>query len=325
MKELWLIDDGKKWDSVKENVKNAIELGFTGVAVRDEFRERVKRLGNIEVEGVQIFRIKSADDQEKAIEIARSRSRVFLDFDDWKIIPLENIIAMKSSGKIIAIVRDVEEAETALTTLESGADGIAVYPKSRDELMQFTEIAEDQRNVILSKARITEIRKLGMGDRVCIDTISLMEVGEGMLIGNSAGFMFLVASESEESEYVSSRPFRVNAGSVNAYVKVGEKTRYLSELRAGDEIEIVRFDGNTRKSFVGRVKIEKRPMILLKAENEAGKGSVILQNAETIKLVNSNGEHVSVAELKEGDEILVYLGEKARHFGIAVEESIIEG
>ena len=66
-------------------------------------------------------------------------------------------------------------------------------------------------------------------------------------------------------------------------------------------------------------------MILLKAENEAGKGSVILQNAETIKLVNSNGEHVSVAELKEGDEILVYLGEKARHFGIAVEESIIEG
>ncbi len=325
MKELWLIDDGKVWESVKENAKNAIELGFTGIAVRDEFIERVRRLGNIEVESIQIFKIKSSEDQERAIEVAKSRSRVFLDFEDWKIIPLENIIAMKTSGKIIAIVRDAEEAETALTTLESGADGIAVYSKSRNELREFTRVIENQKSVKLAKARITEIRKLGMGDRVCVDTISLMEVGEGMLVGNSAGFMFLVASESEESEYVSSRPFRVNAGSVNAYVKVGERTRYLSELKSGDEVEIVRFDGKVKKSFIGRIKVEKRPMILVRAKNESGEGSVILQNAETIKLINPDGKHVSVTELREGDEILVYLGEKARHFGIAVEESIIEG
>ncbi|MCD6203027.1 MAG: hypothetical protein J7I99_01530, partial [Methanophagales archaeon] len=33
---------------------------------------------------------------------------------------------------------------------------------------------------------------------------------------------------------------------------------------------------------------------------------------------------ISVVELKEGDEVLVHLTESARHFGIAVEETVIE-
>lgn len=325
MKELWLIDDGRIWDAVKENIINAIELGFTGVAVRGEFVDRAKKLGNIEVEVAEITKIKSAEDQERVAEMSKSGERIFLDFEDWKVIPLENIIAMKGDGKIIAIVRDADEAETVLTTLEAGADGIAIFPMEREEMMEFSGVIEGRKNVELLAAKIVEIRKLGMGDRVCIDTITLMEVGEGMLVGNKAEFMFLIGSESEESEYVSSRPFRVNAGSVNAYIKAGDRTKYLSELKSGEEVEIVRFDGRTRKSFVGRVKIEKRPMVLIRARADGQEGTVILQNAETIKLVNPAGRHVSVSELKKGDEVLVYIGERARHFGIAVEESIIEG
>ena len=325
MKELWLIDDGRIWDAVKENIINAIELGFTGVAVREEFEKRKKKLGNIEVEVAEITKIKSAEDQERVAEMSKSGERIFLDFEDWKVIPLENIIAMKGDGKIIAIVRDADEAETVLTTLEAGADGIAIFPMEREEMMEFSGVIEGRKNVELLAAKIVEIRKLGMGDRVCIDTITLMEVGEGMLVGNKAEFMFLIGSESEESEYVSSRPFRVNAGSVNAYIKAGDRTKYLSELKSGEEVEIVRFDGRTRKSFVGRVKIEKRPMVLIRARADGQEGTVILQNAETIKLVNPAGRHVSVSELKKGDEVLVYIGERARHFGIAVEESIIEG
>jgi 3-dehydroquinate synthase II len=151
-----------------------------------------------------------------------------------------------------------------------------------------------------------------------------MSVGEGMLVGNKAGFMFLIASESEESEYVASRPFRVNAGSVNAYLKVGDRTRYLAELKAGEEIEIVRFDGNVRKSYVGRVKIERRPLLLIVAEADGIDGSVIVQNAETIKLINPEGRHVPVSELKAGDEVLVWVGEKARHFGVKVDEFVVE-
>lgn len=325
MKEIWLIDSGENWDEVKENLKNAIELGFTGVALKKEFFEKAKKLGKIEVDEPRIVKIKDALDVDKIISESEAKERIFIDFENWRIIPLENLIAMKRKAKIIPVVDDVEDAKVMLQTLEKGADGIAVTPRSRDELAKFKNLVEEGEKLDLREATITEIKKLGMGDRVCVDTITLMSVGEGMLVGNTAEMLFLVASESEESEYVASRPFRVNAGSVNAYIKVGDKTRYLSELRAGDEVEIVRYDGRTRKSYVGRVKIEKRPMILIKAKVDGIVGSIVLQNAETIKLVNGEGKHVSVTDLKEGDKVLVYIGEKARHFGVKVEESIIEG
>lgn len=320
MKEIWLLADGDEWEEVKASLRDAIEIGFDGAIVKSEFVEKAKKLGKINLFPLEeLLEIRSASDQQKALvkEVA------LLKFSDWKVIPLENIVAMKK-GKAIVIVENFEDASLALTTLEKGADGIAVKG-SREELRKYFEIVKErEKKLNLIRAKVREIRPLGLGDRVCIDTISLMSLGEGMLVGNKASFMFLVASESEESEYVASRPFRVNAGSVNAYLKVGEKTKYLSELKAGDEVEIVKFDGSVRKSYVGRVKIEKRPMILITAEVNGLNGSVILQNAETIKLVNPEGKHISVAELKEGNEVLVWIGEKGRHFGVSVEEFIIE-
>ncbi len=333
MKEVWLLALGENWEEEKEKIKNAIEIGFTGVVVRDDFLEKAKKLGRIKVfglgeseDGKAVFvDISSAEDQQKAVELSEKYDYIFLSFSDWKIIPLENLIAMKKKAKLIAIVKDFDEAKVVLTTLEKGADGIAIDESRRDVMRKYYELASGERGYVeLKKAKIVEIKPLGVGDRVCIDTVTLMSVGEGMLVGNKAGFMFLVASESEESEYVASRPFRVNAGSVNAYIKVGNKTKYLAELKAGDEVELVNYRGETRKSYVGRVKIEKRPLILIRAVTNGEEGTVILQNAETIKLVNPEGKHVSVANLKEGDEVLVWLGEKARHFGVGIEEFIIE-
>lgn len=177
----------------------------------------------------------------------------------------------------------------------------------------------------LKSATITRLEPVGSGDRVCVDTCSIMDIGEGMLIGSYSQGLFLVHSESLESEYVESRPFRVNAGPVHAYVMTpGHKTKYLSELEAGDEVLVVDKDGKTRPAIVGRVKIEKRPLLLVEAEYEGMKLRTLLQNAETIRLVTEKGEPVSVSELKEGDKILVYVEEAARHFGMAIKEAIIE-
>ncbi|PSP52478.1 3-dehydroquinate synthase II, partial [Halobacteriales archaeon QH_3_68_24] len=44
---------------------------------------------------------------------------------------------------------------------------------------------------------------------------------------------------------------------------------------------------------------------------------------ETIKVATSEGRK-AVTELAEGDEMLVYYEDTARHFGEAVDESIIE-
>lgn len=53
----------------------------------------------------------------------------------------------------------------------------------------------------------------------------------------------------------------------------------------------------------------------------------IVQNAETIHLVREDGEPVSVVDLKPGDKVLAYVETeegKGRHFGMEVEETIVE-
>ena len=60
-------------------------------------------------------------------------------------------------------------------------------------------------------------------------------------------------------------------------------------------------------------------------ETEEGVDRVetLLQNAETIKVATREGRK-AVTDLEVGDEMLVYYEDTARHFGEAVEESIIE-
>ncbi|MEM4246534.1 MAG: 3-dehydroquinate synthase II, partial [Candidatus Bathyarchaeia archaeon] len=169
------------------------------------------------------------------------------------------------------------------------------------------------------------LKQLGLGDRVCIDTCSMLNIGEGMLIGNQSSCLFLIHSETIESEYAASRPFRVNAGTVSSYVlKPGEKTQYLSELKAGDEVLIVNRMGETSVGNVGRVKIEMRPQILIEATYRGKVFKVILQHAETIHLVTKEGSK-SVVDLKPRDKVLIRYQEGGRHFGMLVpEEMVIE-
>ncbi len=266
-----------------------------------------------------------------AVDLSDYCNYVIVIGKDWRIIPLENIIAelQKKEAKIIAGVQSAEEARTALQTLEHGADGVLLDTSDPSEIKRVVEIREESAmgRIPLTYARVTNVKELEMGDRVCVDTCSLMTRGEGMLIGSQSFALFLVHSESEESPYVAARPFRVNAGAVHAYILVGDKTRYLSELSSGDDVLVVNADGVARKTVIGRVKIEKRPLMLVEAEVDTPDGkkrcSIILQNAETIKLMGKDGP-VSVVELSEGDEVLVHLTEAARHFGTAVEEAVIE-
>jgi len=120
----------------------------------------------------------------------------------------------------------------------------------------------------------------------------------------------------------------VNAGAVHAYARTpGGETKYLSELGSGDEVQVVDTDGNTRETVVGRSKIEKRPMFRVQAEverdGEVDRIETLLQNAETIKVATDEGR-TAVTDLEEGDSVLVHYEPVARHFGEAVEESIIE-
>lgn len=247
---------------------------------------------------------------------------------DWKVIPLENLIAelQNQKVKIIFGVKNAEEAKLALQTLEIGADGVLLDSADPTEIKDTIQLVRELENetIGLEPAVVTRVEPLGMGDRVCVDTCNLMQRGEGMLIGSQASGMFLINSESDESPYVAARPFRVNAGAVHSYIKIGEKTRYLSELQAGDKVIIVNSKGKQREGIVGRVKIESRPLMLVEAKAKDRTLTTILQNAETIKLVGKDGTPISVTKLSKGNEILVCREEGARHFGKRIDETIIE-
>lgn len=267
--------------------------------------------------------------EQLAVELGKIVDYIILIATDWTIIPLENIIAdlQKESVKIIAAVKNSEDAKVAMETLEIGTDGVIFEPEEFSQIKDIANLVESlsREKYELKEATITNVKPLGSGDRVCVDTTSMMQPGEGMLIGSYSKALFLVHSESLESEYVASRPFRVNAGPVQAYVMVpGNKTRYLAELKAGDEVLIVNAEGETRTAYVGRSKIEKRPLLLVEAEYEGTVIRTLLQNAETIRIVDSDNNPISVAELKVGDKVKVYIETSARHFGIAIDETIIE-
>lgn len=267
--------------------------------------------------------------EQLAVKLGSIVDYIILVGTDWTVIPLENIIAdlQKVDVEIIAAVADKDGAKLALETLEHGTDGVVF---EANDFALIKEIAQEVDNASRTKyelktATLTNVKPLGSGDRVCVDTTDMMKPGEGMLIGSYSKSMFLVHSESLESEYVASRPFRVNAGPVQAYVMVpGNKTRYLSELVAGDEVLIVNTEGETRTAYVGRSKIERRPLILIEAEYKGNTIRTLLQNAETIRIVDAENNPLSVADAKPGDKVKVFIEKSARHFGIAIDETIIE-
>ena len=101
--------------------------------------------------------------------------------------------------------------------------------------------AERPGMAMLEAVRVARVVDAGVGDRACVDLTERLSPGEGMLVGNFARALFLVHSECLDAEgYVNARPFRVNAGAVHAYcLAAGDRTAYLSELRAGARVAVV--------------------------------------------------------------------------------------
>ncbi|MGA9171640.1 MAG: 3-dehydroquinate synthase II [Nitrososphaeraceae archaeon] len=273
-------------------------------------------------------KVLSNDDITEIAQAAESGSEiVVVEAFDWKIIPLENIIAKlhKSRTKIYATAKNANEVRIMFGVLELGVDGVILSTNNVNEVNQSRQYLE---NMVfpIETAKIIDIKDVGMGERVCVDTVSMLRTGEGMLIGSRSNFMFLVHNESVGSSFTSPRPFRVNAGAVYCYTITPDgNTKYLSEIESGTEILIVNKEGTSRRATVGRAKIETRPLRLIRAEIGNEIGTVILQNAETIRFITDNGNLIPVTELKLGDEVLAYTKmPSGRHFGLEVKEFIVE-
>ena len=330
MKQVWL--DCRNWK--KDLVTTAIESGVDAVLVNSGDVGKVRALGLITVisdaddsdrklgRDVLEITIKNKQDEESVAALVKETAIV--ESEDWTIIPLENIIAQ--GAKVVFPVTSKEEAGVALTILEKGVWGVLIRTDNPAVVKEITSFAKGiGSQLAIREFTIKDVQKVSMGDRVCIDTITDMKPGEGMLIGNYSNAFFLVHSESVENPYVEPRPFRVNAGAVHAYILMpGGKTKYLDELQTGDEVLIVNSRGKSFVSTVGRLKIEKRPMLNIVADVGDKEVSLILQNAETIRLTRPSGEPISVVKLSKGDKVLGYTEEGGRHFGFKIKETIKE-
>lgn len=272
--------------------------------------------------------LSNADIESMLADAAAGLDFVIVDVDDWKIIPLENAIAKLHDvdTRIMVVAQTAREARKMFSILDIGVDAVILETSSADEVS--AALAYLERSTFnMVPARVTTIRETGNGERVCVDTTSILKMGEGLLVGNRSNFSFLIHNESVGSSFTSPRPFRVNAGAVHCYtISPSGNTLYLSELEGGSEVLAVLTDGRSRRVTVGRSKIESRPMLFVGASTDMESGGVIVQNAETIRFVRPDGELVSVTHLKEGDQIMVHATPAAgRHFGMRVEgEYILE-
>jgi 3-dehydroquinate synthase II len=267
--------------------------------------------------------VREKKDEEEIVHLSLSR-KVVVRGGDWTIIPLENLLSR--TRNLFLEVTTLKEGQTALAILEKGVDGVVLNNPDPQEVRQIIRsLKGENERFELYPTRVKRVEPLGLGDRVCVDTCSSMIPGEGMLVGNSSQSLFLVHSESVENPFVNPRPFRVNAGPVHAYLRMADgKTKYLSEVRGGDQALVVNYEGKSYPAVVGRAKVERRPLALVEAEGNGQIHSAILQNAETIRLTQPDGKSISLVDLKEGSEILVYRENSGRHFGVRIDETISE-
>jgi 3-dehydroquinate synthase II len=243
-----------------------------------------------------------------------------------RVIPLETLVAARRlPGTLWVVTAETSDIPAFLGALEHGADTIVVEV-STPEMLEELERRLERPAISLDweKVPIRALRPAGTGDRVIVDTTSLLQPDEGILVGSAAAFLFHVASEAVGSRYTRPRPFRVNAGAAHLYTLLANgETRYLSELVAGDAILVCTPVGPTRSVRVGRIKIERRPMVLVEGEFRDRRYTVFLQEAETVRLSTEAGR-IATTDLRPGAVAWGIPLSAGRHLGVAVNETIEE-
>lgn len=264
---------------------------------------------------------------DEVLRQAPSGGDLVVEWTGDRIIPLENAISAAGHRfRLWVDARKPSEVPAALGALEHGAHRVIVSVRSPAEVDELEALLEGPLPTGLdwSLVPVVSVRPAGVGDRVIVDTTSILEPEEGLLVGSAAGFLFHVASEAVGSQFSRPRAFRVNAGAAHSYVLMADgSTRYLVELEPGDAVLATRPGGPVRSLRVGRLKIERRPLVVVTAHEGDSNRTVFLQEAETVRLSTETGR-VATPELVPGVRVHGVRLASARHMGHEVEETIRE-
>lgn len=267
------------------------------------------------------------EELETAIRAAQPEGALAVRWTADRVIPLENTIANHGSRLELWVTTSrVADVPSLLGALERGADAVVVELQSPGEVDELEAVLDARAHppVTWLLAQVTRVVPVGLSDRVLLDTTSLLAEDEGVAVGSRASALFHLRSEAIGSSHSRPRRFRVNAGAPHSYVLMADgSTRYLSELEPGEELLAVRDSGRTRGIRLGRLKIERRPTVLVEVMVQGERASVFLQEAETVRLSGELGG-VAVTALVPGVSVQVASFPPARHLGHTVDETIEE-
>lgn len=205
--------------------------------------------------------------------------------------------------------------------------GVLLAPHAVGDATALVKLCRERSEPLeLEELEVLSIKHVGMGDRACVDTCSYLGKDEGILVGSYSDGLVLACSETHPLPYMPTRPFRINAGALHSYTMTpGGRTRYLSELRSGVELLGVRTTGETRRIIVGRVKIEARPLLEVRARSPAGtEVDLIVQDDWHVRLLGPGARVLNVTHLRPGDKLLGLTLDEQRHVGYALSEFCLE-
>jgi 3-dehydroquinate synthase II len=276
---------------------------------------------------VRVQVVGDADALDAAVRSIPEGGILAIEWTGDRVIPLENAIAARGRRHAVWVyARGPQEVPGALGALEHGADRVFVVVRSPGDVDALESILDGPlpTRLLWTQAPVSAVRPAGVGDRVLVDTTSILSPDEGLLVGSAAAFLFLVVSEAVGSTFSRARPFRVNAGAAHSYVLMADgSTRYLSELEPGDAVLVAKPEGSVRSARVGRIKIERRPLVLVRADDDGRARTVFLQEAETVRL-STGGGPVPTTTAAAGISVHAVRLPAARHLGTVVEETIEE-
>jgi 3-dehydroquinate synthase class II len=274
--------------------------------------------------------------------VQRGYDFVVIDMHHATYIPFELLLAETEAlptrllrfvpiRELQGTVDPVHQALNAFGTLEGGIDVLFRSRDSREIKQLDAEIHEVLRGRMkLVEAEVMAVSHTGLGHRVCVDTTTLMTPEEGMIVGSTGWGGLFVCSETHYLPHMNLREFRCNAGGVHSYVWGPNNVAvYLSELRAGSRVLAVDTEGRTRVVTVGRVKIERRPLVLIEARVRTDDHpeqyiKTFLQNDWHVRIMGADRKVRNSTLVRPGDRLLAFRDEPGRHTGLKVSESIVE-
>jgi 3-dehydroquinate synthase II len=305
------------------------ELRFTPAEGEDVWLREPGRLHQIPEGAAPIPIVQVADPEalDRALSKTADGGTLVLEWEGDRVIPLENAIARRGRHcHLWTYARSGREVPVALGALEHGADRVIVAIHAPEEIDELESMLDRTAPVALDWTRVPlrSVHPVGLGDRVLVDTTSVLRPEEGLLVGSTAALLFHVASEAVGSRFSRPRPFRVNAGAAHSYVLMADgTTRYLVELAPGEAVLATVPRGPSRSVRVGRIKIERRPMTMLSVDDRGQSRTIFLQEAETVRVTTDQGR-LAVTGLAPGPALEAVRLPTARHLGTVVEETIEE-